>query len=53
VVWIQSGGVSALSAADGKVLWRAWLGNSAQSAPVITEGGIYITVMEGHIYALE
>jgi outer membrane protein assembly factor BamB len=42
-----------MNLSDGKVLWKANLGNSVQSAPVVTEDVVYLAGMEGEIYALE
>jgi outer membrane protein assembly factor BamB len=42
----------ALNLADGNILWRARLGDSLQSAPVVTEAAVYLTTMEGDVYAL-
>ncbi|HZR32877.1 MAG TPA: PQQ-binding-like beta-propeller repeat protein [Terriglobales bacterium] len=52
-VCIQSGGTLALDAGSGRVLWRAGLGGSVQSVPVLTRDMIYLTSGDGEVYALE
>jgi outer membrane protein assembly factor BamB len=42
----------ALNLADGNILWRARLGNSLQSVPVVAEAAVYLTSIEGDVYAL-
>jgi outer membrane protein assembly factor BamB len=52
VLCIQAGGLFALDPANGKIMWRAALGTSIQSVPVLTSDGIYIASLSGEIYAL-
>jgi outer membrane protein assembly factor BamB len=53
VVCIQAGGLVALDISSGKVLWRASLGRSLQSAPVLTGSTVYLAGIQGIVYALE
>jgi outer membrane protein assembly factor BamB len=53
VVCIQSAGLIAFDIATGKMAWRAGLGGAVQSAPVLTGDAIYISSLDGEIYALE
>jgi outer membrane protein assembly factor BamB len=53
VVCIQCGGLMALDIASGKVVWRAGLGGSVQSVPVITGDAMYVASLDGEVYALE
>jgi outer membrane protein assembly factor BamB len=53
VVCIQAAGLIALDIATGKMAWRAGLGGSVQSAPVLTGDVIYMTGLDGEVYALE
>ena len=39
--------------ATGSVTWRAGLGGSVQSAPVLTGDAIYVATNDGEVYALE
>ena len=52
-VCIQAGGIAALDKATGKVLWRAGLGASVQSVPVLTGNVIYVASVDGEVYAIE
>ena len=53
VICIQAGGLVALEIASGRVTWRAGLGGAVQSAPVLTGDAIYLTSLDGEVYALE
>ncbi|MCL5669773.1 MAG: PQQ-like beta-propeller repeat protein, partial [Acidobacteria bacterium] len=53
VVCIQAGGLVALDIATGKVAWRAALGGSLQSVPVLAGRYIYLSGIQGTVYALE
>jgi outer membrane protein assembly factor BamB len=52
-VCIQAAGLIAFDVATGKMIWRAGLGGSVQSAPVLTGSNIYLTGLDGEVYALE
>jgi outer membrane protein assembly factor BamB len=52
-VCIQAEGLAALDSASGTVLWRAALGGSLQSAPVLTPESIYLATLDEMVYALE
>ena len=46
VAWIQAGFTFAVDLSDGRVLWKANLGNSVQSAPVVTKDAVYLAGMK-------
>jgi outer membrane protein assembly factor BamB len=52
-VCIQAAGLIAFDVTTGKMIWRAGLGGSVQSAPVLTGSNIYLTGLDGEVYALE
>jgi outer membrane protein assembly factor BamB len=52
-IYLQSGGVHALDAATGNMLWRAGLASGVQNVPVIEGRRMYLTSNEGEVYALE
>jgi outer membrane protein assembly factor BamB len=37
---------------SGKELWRANLGGSLQSTPIVTEDAVYLATYQGVLYAL-
>jgi hypothetical protein len=39
--------------ASGKMLWRAGLGGSVQSVPVLTSDAMYVASLDGEVYALQ
>jgi outer membrane protein assembly factor BamB len=53
VVCIQAAGLIAVDIGAGKLVWRAPLGGAVQSAPVLSGDAIYITSLDGEVYALE
>jgi outer membrane protein assembly factor BamB len=53
LVCVQAAGLIAFDVASGQIAWRAGLGGSVQSAPVLTGEAIYITGLDGEVYALE
>ena len=53
IVCIQSGGTLAFDLATGKLVWRAALGGSLQSVPVLAGDTIYLASLGGEIYALQ
>jgi outer membrane protein assembly factor BamB len=53
VVCIQAGGTFAFDLSSGKELWRAGLGGAVQSAPVLSEGVMYVVSLDGEVYALQ
>jgi outer membrane protein assembly factor BamB len=53
IVCVQAAGLIAFDLASGRMAWRAGLGGSVQSAPVLTGEAIYITGLDGEVYALE
>jgi outer membrane protein assembly factor BamB len=46
------GATQAYDAATGERLWRANLGGSLQSTPVVTDEAIFLATYPGVIYAL-
>jgi outer membrane protein assembly factor BamB len=46
------GGTQAFDIETGKRLWRANLGGSLQSTPVLTEDAVYLATYPGVVYAL-
>jgi outer membrane protein assembly factor BamB len=52
VAWIQAGMTCALSRDKGDIVWTAKLGDSIQSAPVLTTDAIYLASLSGEVYAL-
>jgi outer membrane protein assembly factor BamB len=52
-VCIQAAGLIAFDMGTGKLAWRAGLGGAVQSTPVLTGDAIYISSLDGEIYALE
>jgi outer membrane protein assembly factor BamB len=54
VVCIQSfyGATQAYDATTGAELWRANLGGSLQSTPIITDEAVYLAAYSGVVYAL-
>jgi len=50
---LQRGGVTALSAADGKPLWRVALGDNEMTAPVCAGGLLLVGSSNGNVYALD
>jgi len=41
-----------LEMASGKILWKAALGGSIQSVPVLAGDSIYLASLSGEVYAL-
>lgn len=54
MVCVQSfyGATQAFDAATGKELWRANLGGSLSSTPVVTADAIYLATYPGVVYGL-
>jgi outer membrane protein assembly factor BamB len=52
IVCIQAGSTFAFDCASGKLLWKAGLGGTLQSVPVLAGDTIYVTSLNGEIYAL-
>jgi outer membrane protein assembly factor BamB len=53
VVCIQAGGTFAFDISSGKEAWRAGVGGAVQSVPVLTKDGMYVSSLDGEVYALE
>jgi outer membrane protein assembly factor BamB len=51
-ICIQAAGLFAFDIVTGKTLWRAGLGGAVQSAPVLSGETIYISSLDGEVYAL-
>lgn len=47
------GGVAALAASDGRVLWRAKTGNSVRSQPVVLDGLVVVQDAAGCVFAFD
>jgi Ca-activated chloride channel family protein len=47
------GEVICLSAADGKELWRATVGEPIAFQPAVANGRVYVSTSTGHLYCLE
>jgi outer membrane protein assembly factor BamB len=54
MVYIQSfyGATQAYDANTGAELWRANLGGSLQSTPIVTDEAVYLATYPGVVYAL-
>jgi hypothetical protein len=46
------GGTQAFNVSTGERLWRANLGGSLQSTPILTEEAVYLATYPGVLYAL-
>jgi outer membrane protein assembly factor BamB len=46
------GGTQAFDVSTGKRLWRANLGGSLQSTPILTDEAVYLATYPGVVYAL-
>jgi len=53
VVYIGSGGggVYALNAGTGALLWRYTTGGSVESSPAVANGVVYVGSLDGNVYA--
>jgi Ca-activated chloride channel family protein len=48
-----AGEVQCLSAADGKLLWKATVGEPIVFQPAVAGGRVYVSTSTGHLYCLE
>jgi outer membrane protein assembly factor BamB len=46
------GDALAIDPSDGKIRWRAQLGNAARAAPTLAEGRLYVPLIDGQLLAL-
>jgi outer membrane protein assembly factor BamB len=49
----RGGAVSTRKSAPTELIWKATLPESIRSSPVLHDGVVYVTCLDGHLYALD